>query len=917
MTKTTKKLIIIDSNALIHRAFHALPPTMSALDGTPTNAVYGYTSILLKAIKDLKPDYIAATYDLRGPTFRHKKYSEYKAGRTKPPQELYDQIPLTKEVLNAFGISIFEKQGFEADDLIGTIAHLKSVDNSHIESIILTGDQDILQLVDDNTKVLSPVKGMGETMLYDEEAVKEKFDGLTPAQLIDYKGIRGDPSDNLPGVRGIGHKGAVELLLNFKTLEGIYENINSDKIRDRTRQLLIDNEKEARLSKELATIIKQVDIDFDLEKCVMHQIDYQKTTDLFQRLNFKRLLAQLSTLNKSGILTESGQQGGLFDNPQKPEDKFKSKKYQLVNNDKEYKRFKKLLDNQKEFCFDTETTSIKPFQAELLGISFSWQKDVAYYLTKDIVSKNKKELNQIFKDEKIKKIAQNIKYDIEVLENHGLEVNGIYFDTMIASYLLSPGSRQHNLDTMAFVELGYQMQPIEELIGRGKDQICLSDVGIEKVCNYSCEDADLTWQLYKKLKPQLKKQNFWGLFEKIDMPLVRALANTEKNGVKINSRKLKRLSQEAEIEIKKITKKVHKLTGEDFNLASPKQLKDVLFNKLKISSQGLKKTKTGISTAAGELDKLAGSHKAIDLILKFRELSKLKNTYFDALPKLVNLKDKRIHTSFNATVTATGRLSSSDPNLQNIPTRTAAGRKIRTAFTANPGFKIVKADYSQIELRIAASLANDKKMLEAFEKKEDIHTQTAAAINDVKIEDVTKSMRRQAKEVNFGVLYGMGAWGLAQRTGISNGEAQTFIDKYFSTYKRVKKYTEETINIVKEKGYIETLYGRRRYLPEINSGVSQIQKAAERMAINTPIQGTGADLIKLAMIEIDKELKNISKEGKMILQVHDELVFEVPNDDVEKVAKFVEEKMNGVCKLRAPIETEVSVGNNWGETKVI
>ena len=936
-----QKLIIIDSNALIHRAFHALPP-LTNKKGELINAVYGFTMILIKVIKDIGPDYIVATFDRKEKTFRHTEYKDYKATRVKQPDELYAQIPIVKQVLEAFDIPIFEKSGYEADDLIGTITHLKSVDNPQIESIIVTGDQDALQLVDDNTKILSPHKGMGETIFYDEIGVKEKYEGLIPNQLIDYKALRGDPSDNIPGVKGIGHKGAINLLSEFKTLDEIYKNINSKKIKDRTRELLIEYKTNAFLSQKLATIIINVEIDFDLKKCEFSSLNKNKIAKLFQELNFKRLMGQLATL-KSNKIQVIGGQTGLFDEQENPDVKSVSRhspkaklgqNYQLVDNNAKIKKFISELKQQLEFCFDTETTSVDAFSAKLLGISFCWQKNEAFYLPTNAIGSSKKDIEQIFADETVKKIGHNLKYDIEVLENYFNEnkmgsrssfkklkrddifsVKGGYFDTMIASYILNPGHRQHSLDNLAFVELGYEMQPIEELIGSGRDQITMAEVPTEKVSWYSGEDADITWQLYNILDAELKKQDMHGLFAQIDMPLVEILGRVETAGVKIDKKFLDALSVELDAKIKKLETKIYKLAGQEFNVASPLQLKEILFDKMKISTAGLGKTKTGVSTAAGQLDKLKGEHKIIDFILEFRELSKLKNTYSDALPKLINTKDGRVHTSFNQTVTATGRLSSSNPNLQNIPIRTTIGQEIRKAFIAEPGFKILKADYSQIELRIAASLANDKAMLKAFDNKEDIHTQTAAVIRGIKADEVTPDLRRQAKEVNFGVLYGMGAWGLAQRTGLAREEASKFIEKYFATYKDLKKYIDETIKVARDKGYVETFYGRRRYLPEINSGIQLVRAGAERMATNMPIQGTAADILKLAMIDIDHKLPEISSKSKMILQVHDELVFEVPKADIEKVATFVREAMNKVYKLRAPIETEICVGDNWGETK--
>lgn len=932
MSAKKERLLIIDSNALIHRAFHALPPTLTDGQGRQTNAVYGFTTIFLKAIKDLKPDYVVACFDRKEKTFRHEEYLEYKATRTKAPDELYAQIPLVKEVLEAFDVPVYELAGFEADDLIGTIATLKTVDRPDVESVILTGDQDCLQLVDYNTKVLLPHKGLSETILYGEPEVKEKFSGLSPKQLIDYKGIRGDTSDNIPGVRGIGEKGAIELLLNFGTLENIYKNIDSEKIKDRTRLLLSEQKDQAIMSKKLATIVLDAKIDFKLKDCRFQGFDQDKVATLFMELGFKRLMSQISTLAKAGFAVPVGQ-SSLFEstasqnNEEIVQTKLVSQKigtqnYQTITKEN-LESFLSDLKKQTIFCFDTETDGLNPFSDQLVGLSICWEAGVAYYLPLALAKIIKSELLEIFSNETIKKIGHNLKFDIEVLgtwlgsAKKPFEIKGVYFDTMIASYLLNAGHRQHNLDTLAFVEFGYQMQPIEDLIGKGKNQTVMSEIPLEKVSWYACEDADITFRLYQKFLPELEKENLLGLFNELEMPLVQVLAEIEKNGVKINNKSLQEQSIEFGKRIKIIEKKAWKIAGVEFNLASPKQLKEILFDKLQISTAGIGKTKTGISTAAGELEKLQGQHEIIGLIIEYRELAKLKSTYLDALPALKSPVDGRVHTSFNQTVTATGRLSSSEPNLQNIPIKSELGGPIRQAFIAEPGFKLIKADYSQIELRIIASLANDEKMLEIFNSGGDIHTMTAAIIHGIKPEEVTKEIRRTAKEVNFGVLYGMGAWGLSARTGISNTEAQQFIHKYFETFAGVKKWLDETIAIARDKGHVETIYGRRRYLPEINSSIGQVRNSAERMAVNMPIQGAAADLIKLAMIKIHQELPKISAKSKMILQVHDELVFETPEKDVKKVAKFIDEAMCSVMKLRAPIEVEISASNNWGETKKI
>lgn len=903
MAKKEEKFIIIDGNALVHRAFHALPPTMQTKNGQMVNAVYGFALVLLKVLKDLKPDYIAVTFDLKGPTFRHLEYKEYKANRAKQADELYEQFPLVKDLVKSFNIPIYEKQGFEADDVIATLVKHKEVEK--IKSIIVTGDMDTLQLVDKNTEVYTMQKGMSETITYDVAQVKKRYDGLSPSQIIDFKALRGDPSDNIPGVKGIGEKGAITLLTDFKTIENLYKNIDSPKIKDRYRELLKTYEKDAMMSKKLATMIDSVPIKFNLEDARLKNYDLGTIIPLFQSLEFKSLIGKLPKENQTG--TAPGQDSFKFGDETI---KTMSPGYKLINDEKSMAEFLGALQKQKEFAVDTETTGLDPFTAELLGLSFSWEKGSAYY----VVAQKKflEKLRPILEDEKIIKIGHNIKFDMEVLETAGIKIKPIGFDTMIASYLISPGTRQHGLDNLVFSELGHQMQPITELIGKGKNQISLKDVNLNKVSNYACEDADFTFRLYQPLKKQLKEKNNLELLEKIEVPLIPVLAEVERNGVLVDTEFLNSLGKKVGQEINQLENEIYKLSKTRFNIASPIQLKEVLFEKMNISTQGLGHTKTGVSTAASELDKLKDKHPIINSVIRYRELAKLKSTYLDALPSLVDLSG-RIHTSYNQTVAATGRLSSSDPNLQNIPIRTELGAQIRKAFIAPRGFKILAADYSQIELRIVASLANDKKMIETFKRGEDIHTTTAAAINNVAEKDVTKQMRYNAKAVNFGIIYGQGPVGLSQVTGISRSEAMNFIDNYFLTFSSIKVYLEKIKEFAEKNGYVETYFGRRRYLPEINSSMQPVRAAAERAAINHPIQGTAADLLKLAMIEIHKKLPKISPTSKMILQVHDELVFEVPEKEIAKVAKFIKEEMAGVYKLKAPVETDVLAGPSWGE----
>lgn len=905
-----ERFVIIDGNALIHRAFHALPP-LTTKKGEQVNAVYGFASILLKVMKDVKPDYIAASFDLRAPTFRHKEYKEYKAHRVKAPQELYDQIPRVKELVQAFNIPIFEQEGFEADDIIGTVA--EKLNGRPIETIIVTGDMDTLQLVNDQTKVFTLKGGVNETTEYGPAEVKERY-GLEPDQMIDYKALRGDPSDNIPGVPGIGEKTAVELLKEFGTVDALYAAIEKKsaklkKVKPRILELLITHKREAELSKKLATIVRTVPINFVLNAAKAHEYDREKVIRLFQELEFRSLLAKLPTMT----LFMHARLSPSMPAASPPKEKAD---YTLVDTEKTFAFFLKKLLEQKKFAFDTETTGVDTIDAKLLGASFSWKNGEAWYVHLN-QSKGRAwlaKLKPILEDPKVEKCGHNIKFDYKMFRGEDIVVDGLAFDSMIASYLLSSGSRQHGLDALAFSEFGYEMMPITDLIGpKGKEQLSMTDVPIGKLSWYASEDADFTWRLGRKLEKDLVGHALKGVFEKIDMPLVTVLGDMELSGVKIDADFLQVMAKKAKADLARLEKKIYNTAGASFNINSPAQLKVVLFEKLKISSAGIGKTKTGLSTAAAELEKLRKGNPIIEHLLEYRELAKLLSTYLEALPSLIHKKTGRVHTDYNQTVAATGRLSSSNPNLQNIPTRTELGNEIRKAFIADRGYRLISADYSQIELRIAAALANDRTMIATFRRGEDIHTSTAAAINDVPIHQVTKEMRYAAKEVNFGVLYGMGVYGLASRTGISREEARAFIDKYFKVYHGVAEYIEQTKAIARKTGYVETLFGRRRYLPDLNSRNMQVRNAAERMAVNMPLQGTAADLMKLAMIAIHRGLPSVSPKSRMLLQVHDELVFEVPSADTNKVARFVKEMMETVEKFAVPIVVEVSAGENWGE----
>ena len=861
---------------------------LTTKDGLIVNAVYGFTSFLLKAFLEFKPEYVALTLDRKAPTFRHEEYKEYKGTRTAAPDELYEQVPIVKEVAGALDIPIFELDGFEADDLIGTIT-LRAEKETEFESYIVTGDMDSLQLVSPRTKVYSMSRGFGDSTTYDEARVKERY-GLTPSQIVDYKALRGDPSDNIPGVKGIGEKTATELLQEFKNLDGVYlaAEKNSDKIKPRVCELLKTYKTDAYMSQHLATIKRDVEFNLDWEKLRLNSFDLEKATELFTRLEFKSLINKLQAIKGEAPKVANSLESKYVD---KFERNRQEKKYILVDSEGKFADFLKKIKSAKAFAFDTETTGLNPINAELLGLSFCWENDTAYYLdlssgksqksaddlfnyqkSDDQVNPWLEELRVILEDEKIKKCAHNAKFDWRVLKNQGVVVKGLFFDTMLASYLLNPDNRQHNLDAVSFRELGWEKISTAELIGKGKTQISFSQVDPEKIAQYSGEDANCTWLLSGILEKKLKQEDLNKLMSDIELPLVTVLANMEENGIILNPKNLKKIEKDLATRLKELTGNIYAQAGEDFNINSPKQLQAILFDKLAISPKNIKKTKTGISTADDELEKLLGEHEIISLIQSYRELNKLQSTYVMALPELINKKDGRIHTSFNQTIAATGRLSSTDPNLQNIPTRSDEGKKIRSAFVAQEGFKLVSLDYSQIELRLAAHLSGDKKMIKAFKDKEDIHTATAAEINEVPLKDVSKQMRYEAKAINFGILYGQGPHGLAQNAGIPYNRAQEFIAKYFSAYPGIRKMIDSSIVEARDRGYAMTMFGRKRFLPDLNSTTVVIRRSAERMAINTPVQGTAADLIKIAMINIYDKIKNESAEIKMLLQIHDELI---------------------------------------------
>ena len=928
----TFRYMLVDGNALIHRGYHAIP-VLNTKNVEQTNAVYGFTMILLKAIKDIKPTHIVCTFDLAGPTFRHEQYKEYKGTRVKADQELYDQIPRVKEVARALNIPIVEKQGFEADDCLGTLAVTIHKADPEAEVIIVTGDLDTLQLVNHKIRVYTMRKGISDTVIYDAKAVRARY-GLSPEQMVDYKALRGDPSDNIPGVKGIGEKTAGDLIKKFGSFENLYKQIkypNAERLnlKPRILKLLLDQEEQAIMSHQLSKIDCAVPMEFYAPQYDLDAGHLQTVVKLFQELEFRSLINKLPKTEGNFQNLEHGETlTRPSDGHPLPEGEGNNvlravgkQDYTFVDTESKLEDMLKELSNVTELCVDTETTGLDPWQSELVGIGLCAQVGRAFYVPAKFAA-NSPELKELLANESIKKIGHNIKFDLEVLTASHFPLTAIYFDTMIASYLLNAATRQHSLDGLAFNELGYQMQPIEELIGKGKNQITMDQVEPAKVSWYCCEDVDMTLRLKHLFAPKLAEDGLQKIFTEIEMPLAEVLCGMEKNGIKLDSKFLNGISGEVEIDIKQLETDIYKLCGQEFNLNSPKQLKEVLFEKLGLQPIENRKNKSGLSTAAGELEKMLGQHAVIPKIMQYRELAKLQSTYLLALPELVNKKTGRLHTSYNQTIAATGRLSSTDPNLQNIPVRgEGAGSKIRQAFVAEKGYKLLSIDYSQIELRIAAHLAKDAKMLEVFKKGEDIHTKTAMEIFGVLAPDVTKDMRRDAKTINFGILYGLSSFGLSSRIGeVTRAEAKEFIAKYFAAYPAVESYIEQIKLQVNQEAFVKNELGRLRKFPEIRSSQFFIRAAAERAAVNFPIQSLAADVIKVAMINIHRhigESENWKSGIKMLLQVHDELVFEVREDKVDEWAKKLIPLMEEAIKLSVPIKVEAKVGDNWGEMEAL
>ncbi|MBI4931595.1 MAG: DNA polymerase I [Bacteroidetes bacterium] len=924
-----KKLFLLDAMALIYRAYYALAKNPRVTSkGQNTSAIFGFTNILLELLKKEKPTHMAVAFDTHAPTEREGVYAEYKANRQATPEDIISSVPYIKKILEGFGIPVLESDGHEADDIIGTL--VKKAEKHGYETYMVTSDKDFGQLVSDKTFMFRPPAFKSGWTTLREEDILKRWEIKNVSQVIDILGLMGDAADNIPGLPGVGEKTAIKLVHEFGSVEGVIKN--ADKLKGKLQENVKQFADQAILSKQLATIHCDVPVKWDEEALLMSEPDKEKLSAIFEELEFRTIAARVLGSPSPALPQGKGETiAGANGNEQKilhlgedlggaPRQTIKdvAHTYHLIDTKEKRKNLIAELSKQKSFCFDTETTGTDAHNVELVGMSFSFNEHEAYYIP---VPENyneahaiANEFKEVFEDERIEKVGQNIKYDMSVLKWYDIDIKGKLFDTMIAHYLIQPDMR-HNMNILAETYLNYSPVSIETLIGKkGKGQLSMRSVPAEQISEYAAEDADVTLQLEKKFVPMLKETETKKLFEEVEMPLVPVLSAMEAEGVKIDSSALKDLSKELAKDIVISEKEIYSLAGKEFNISSPKQVGEILYEELKIVEKP-QKTKTG-QYATGEdiLEKLKGTHPIIDKILDYRELQKLKNTYVDTLPELVNPRTGRVHTTYSQIVAVTGRLSSDNPNLQNIPIRTERGREIRKAFVPrNNNYTLLSADYSQIELRVIAAMSEDQGMIEAFKSGQDIHAATASKVYGVGLDKVTSGMRRNAKMVNFGIIYGISAFGLAQRLNIPRTEAKQIIESYFEKYPRIKAYMDESIQSAKEKGYVETILGRRRYLRDINSSNHTVRGYAERNAINAPIQGSAADMIKVAMINIHKEFEKKKFKSKMILQVHDELVFDVYKDEAEDVKPIIEDRMKHAIALIVPIEVEMGTGKTWLE----
>jgi DNA polymerase-1 len=889
MTEKKPKVFLIDGSSYIYRAFFAIAH-LSNSKGFPTNAIYGFTNMLLKILREKGAEYAAIAFDAPGPTFRHEVFGEYKANRPSMPEDLRVQVPHIKEVVSALRVPVLEKEGYEADDLIATLA--RRLEREGIETVVVSGDKDLMQLISSRITLYDPMKDK----TFQVPDVKERF-GVPPDKLVEVMGLMGDTTDNIPGVPGIGPKTASQLIDEFGSIENLLKNVEKVKS-GKVRSSLERYAEQARLSRELATLDSEAPLDWGVEALKLGEPDRKNLQAIFKEMEFAKLLKDFS------LQTDH-----------------RDDDYRLITGRGEFDDLVQNLKKAGTFALDLESTSIEPMRAEIVGFSFSFEPHRAFYLpvghdypgAPEQLSREGvlRTLRPLLEDPGMKKYGQNIKYDYILLANSGIRLQGIAGDTMIASYLLNPSKHRHSLEELSREYLDRQIITYSDVAGSGAKAIPFSQVEVGKACRYSGEDADLTLQLAQLLMPKIEADGFAELFHEVELPLIEVLAAMEMNGVRLDVPLLEVMSREFEIKMDKISEEIFDLAGESFNINSPQQLGKILFERLKLP--GGKRTKTGYSTDVEVLNELSKDFPLPAKVLEYRSLSKLKSTYVDALPQLVNPKTGRIHTSFNQTVTATGRLSSSDPNLQNIPIRSPEGRRIREAFMPEGGSRILSADYSQVELRILAHLSRDPFLVDTFQKDQDVHAATAGEIFHVSPDRVNPEMRRLAKVINFGIIYGMSAFGLAKELGIQPAVAQAYIANYFQKYHGVRDYIDSSLETAREKGYVTTLMNRRRYLPDIKSPNRSVRQFAERIAINAPIQGTAADLIKVAMIRIHRRLIQEKRETKLTLQIHDELVFEVPEAELEGVKALVKEEMEGVMKLVIPLKVEVGMGKNWAE----
>jgi len=916
-----KKFVIIDAMALAYRAYFAfINRPLSNSKGEPTSAIYGFLNQLIKVYEDQKPDYLAVAFDSKEKTFRHEKYEAYKSSRQAMPEDMIPQLQRIKDIVVALNIPLYIKPGFEADDIIGTA--VKKAEKLGLLSFAITPDKDYFQLINDKTKVVRPGKMSDEAVLYDKQKVIDEL-GFEPKFMVDYLALIGDSSDDIPGVAGIGPKGAVPLIDKYGTVENIYKHLNEIEKAGIKKKLEADKEN-AFLSKDLATIHCEVPIEFDFEHAKFSDPNYEKLKEILFELEFKTIYAKLLKIFQGNQIEEV--KIDEFKNESIKSFNKDDVKYQLILKENEARKLAAKLLESDLFVFDTETDGLNTFEVKLAGASFCIKPGEAYFIAANpfedegglfennlndrlSVSTFVKIFKKVFENSDIKKVCQNGKYDIAVLRSIGIKVKNFYFDTMLASYILDP-DQKHNMDDLSEKYLNYSPISITTLIGEKKDPTKIFDAEVNSLSNYAAEDADVTFRLYERLDKELKKEGIEKVGYDIEFPLVQVLQEMENEGVKIDVAALKSFSKDLQILIDNYTSEIYKSAGSEFNINSPKQLQEILFNKLNLETG--RKTKTGFSTDARALENLRGEHEIIDHILNYRQASKLKSTYADALPNIINKKTGRIHTTFNQTIASTGRLSSIDPNLQNIPIRTEMGKEIRRAFVPRDKDHIIlSADYSQIELRIMASICGDEALIKAFNDGEDIHRSTAALVFQVNPKDVTADMRRKAKEVNFGILYGIGAFGLKTRLGITQTHAKEIIDTYFNTFKRVREFMDNSVRFAQEKGYAETLMKRRRFLKNINSNNRVVRQFEERVAINMPIQGTAADMIKLAMIKIHNELNKRKTKTKMILQVHDELVFDAHKTEVKELLPVIKNLMETSLPLKVPVLVETGTGENW------